>query len=170
MSTVVLSLGQWADLWKKRQAGMQAAMDAGLLAGGMRCIPILQRATRNAPPASDNGSPGAFDTGNAHARFTASLIPKGVRVQNDAAYFGVIDGGRRKNSRTPPLDVIKRWSMRKMGLSEEEAKAAAWPIARAIGKRGLEARNIFGDSIREMGKVVAEEVSKAFVRLFGVGA
>lgn len=169
MAVVTLNMGQWAALWKKRQAEMRPAVNAGLTEGGMRCIPILQKATRNAPPASEHGSPGAFDTGFANANFTSELIPNGVRLSNLATYFSVLDGGRRKGARTPPLEPIKRWAMRKMGLSEEEAASAAWPIARAIGKRGLEARSIMGDSLKEMGKVVADSVSKALVRLFGGG-
>ena len=42
----------------------------------------------------------------------------------------------RSAGRMPPVDAIKLWAVRKMGLSGKEADRAAWAIAYHIGKHG----------------------------------
>ena len=52
-------------------------------------------------------------------------------------YGWPVEQGRRPG-KMPPVDAIKIWARRKLGLSGEELDQAAFLIARAIGKRGTE--------------------------------
>lgn len=58
-------------------------------------------------------------------------------VLNRAPHALVAHEGRRPRKAMPPRSVIAEWAQRKLGLSSEEAKRAAFPIARAIGRRGV---------------------------------
>lgn len=71
----------------------------------------------------------------------------GVRVNKRAgtatAYSNVqyavnVEGGRKRGSRPPPVAALLPW-VRRAGLPPE----AAFPIARAIGRRGIKGRWMF---------------------------
>ncbi len=172
MAVLVMDMSGWAKRWKGRQSQFKAAQKSGLVAAGMRSIPLLQRSARDAPPANpsgEGGEGGAVNTGNYVGRFVTRNIPNGISLTNDASYSGVIEGGRRAGARRPPLGVIQRWAMRKMGLSEEDAKQAAFPIASAIARRGLAARKVMGSVLDQIGTFAREELGKAMTRLFEGG-
>jgi len=38
----------------------------------------------------------------------------------------------------PPVEPLKKWARRKLGLSEKEANGVAWAIAKTIQKRGIQ--------------------------------
>jgi hypothetical protein len=44
----------------------------------------------------------------------------------------------RSAGKMPPVDAIKLWVVRKLGISGKEADKAAWAIAYSIGKKGTE--------------------------------
>jgi len=60
-------------------------------------------------------------------------------VSSSATQAVIIDDGARPHF--PPVDAIALWAQRKIGLSREEAKKAAFPIARRINRRGLPRRS-----------------------------
>ena len=107
---------------------------------------IVEQQTDKAPRASANGSAGAVDTGNYKRSWKVSRATidniRGVLITNSAAYMAVIERGRGLGKRAPPRDVIARWAQRRLGLPYKEAQRAAWPIARAIARRGLYARRV----------------------------
>lgn len=138
--------------------GHEGAATKGIHSGVMRAVTIVQQATLTAPPASDNGSPGAFNTGAYRAAWSYQLLPRGGRIFNRQRYADVIERGRRKNRKGPPPKEIELWAMRKLGLSKEEAKSASFAISHAIGKRGLKPRHVLKSSNAEITRVVMEEM------------
>lgn len=156
----------WAA-WQRRlgKAFMPAAL-RGIQAGGLRCIPLLHQSTETAPPASPNGGTGAVDTRDYLRRWRTSPLPNGVEVFNDSPQAGVIESGRRPGARLPPSEILRPWARRKLGLSAEQAKGAAFAIARAIGARGLRARRVMARALPAMRKAVLAEVKLALQKAF----
>lgn len=122
-------------------------MMRGARSAASQMLPILERATAMAPPASPRGRPGAVNTGNYRQSWKAvaersSLYGGiGVLVSNTAPYAGVIEYGRRPG-KMPPKEPIARWAQRKLGLPYKEAKGLAFVIARRIGREGLLPRRV----------------------------
>lgn len=160
MAVVKISMAQWPAYLRKLGERSRAAAMRGVVSGAQRCIPILQQRTEKAPPASPKGSVGAFNTGNYRGRWRVRTLENGAAVFNDASYAGIIDEGRRPFKDMPPLRVIQRWAQRRLGLSEKEAKKAAFPIAAAIQARGLDARRVLSGATDELKKVVIEEIER----------
>ena len=143
MTVITLRLSELAPWYQKMGPAMNAAVKRGLIRGGMRAVQQLQMATGRAPPANPNGigTGGAVNTGFYKRAWKMEKLSNGVRVYNAAPYAGIIENGRRPG-RFPPLKVIEKWAQRRLGLSAKEAKRAAFPIAKAIAKRGLLARKV----------------------------
>jgi len=83
---------------------------------------------------------GTFDADTKRSLFTD--VEEGERVVvgtvgATAPHALVVHNGRRPGRRMPPTSVIEDWLRRKHRLSQQEAKARAFPVARAIGKRGV---------------------------------
>jgi hypothetical protein len=152
-----------APQFRKLAKQMPDAARRGALVGALRARALLIKATGLAPPANQDsvGVGGAVNTGFYRNSWKAEATPDGAHVFNDAKYAGVIEYGRRKNSRFPPVAVIQNWAMRRMGLSAKEAKRAAFPIARAIAKRGLLARRVLTDSVDTITEFFIEAVEKS---------
>lgn len=71
-------------------------------------------------------------------------------------YFIIIEEGRRPGARQPPSVALQGWVRRKLRLIDpRQVRAAAYLIARAIGRRGIPAK-------RPLGK--AAEENQSFVR------
>lgn len=138
-------LGQW---YRKLGPRMNKAALRGAKRGGLRAVAILQRATSAAGPANPGGigTGGAVNTAFYKRAWKSEPTPTGVRVYNGARYSSIIESGRRPG-KFPPLAVIRDWAQRRLGLSAEEAKRAAFPIARAIAKRGLVGRKVMATSL-----------------------
>jgi hypothetical protein len=157
MATRTLSLARWNRELRRLGEEFRPTVLRGMRAGGARALPALQTATRNARPASAGGATGAVDTGNYLRRWKSAPLSNGVVIFNDAPYAGVIEGGRRAGS-MPPLKAIARWAQLRLGLSKKEAVQAAFPIAKAIAKRGLRARNVLSGQDTRIGTLIADEV------------
>ena len=61
-------------------------------------------------------------------------------------YAIVIEKGRKPGT-MPPVDAIALWAVRKLGLSPEEAKGAAFAIAKSIAKKGIKGRHMFKEGL-----------------------
>jgi hypothetical protein len=44
---------------------------------------------------------------------------------------------------------IKKWAMRKLGLSEKEAESASWGIIKTIQREGSEAKPFLRNAVQE---------------------
>lgn len=158
MTARLYTLDDFRHYLKKLPKQMEAAAIRGIHVGAQRAIGILIHAGDTAPPASDNGKPGAFNTGGYRGGWKAELLADGAVLRNIKAYADVIEGGRRAGAKAPPRKAIELWAMRKLGLSAEEAKLAAYPIQRAIAKRGLKPRLVMGNAQAQIVEVVIEEM------------
>lgn len=144
------SIADWVASRKRLGDDFMPAMRRGLLSGALRCIPILHESTREAD---------AFNTGRYLRAWRSGPTEHGARVYNGVPYAGVIESGRRRG-KFPPIETIKRWAQRKLGLSRREAERAAFPIARAIARRGLRARHVMSSRKDAMIAAVREEVMR----------
>lgn len=151
-----IQLKDWPRYMAQLGGRFKPAVQRGLMSGAMRCVPLMQKRTENAVPASDHGSVGAFNTGEYRGNWRVSAIENGARIYNPTKQAGIIDGGRRPGA-LPPLDAIEKWARRRLGLGEKEAKVAAYPIAKAIAARGLRPRNVMSGATDEMKRIVEEE-------------
>ena len=136
----------------------------GIRVGAQRAVAIAQAAGDTAPAASDRGSQGAIDTGRYRRSWRVRNVPDGAIVMNVAPYADIIERGRRAGRKMPPNKVMIKFAQRKLGLSLKEAKRAAFPIARAIKRRGLRPRRVLKDSTQKMIAVVLEEVHAAIAK------
>jgi hypothetical protein len=91
-----------------------------------------------------------------------------VRVFNTAPYSGVIELGRRAGRKMPwvrdvPLEAqpIYMWCISKLGMTADEAKKAARPIAWSIKRKGIKGRYVVRDVLGQLAKDGAEEVAKS---------
>ena len=132
--------------FKRWPGSNRAAVYESLLVVANKAKPIVEQATKDAPPASPHGGDGAVASKKylrawKSIRLTA-LNSMGVLIGNKAPYAMNIDYGRRSGSRPPPVAAITRWVQIKMGLPYPEAKKRAYPIAKLIGQRGLFPRGV----------------------------
>lgn len=131
---------------------MRKAIIQGHRQAAVRSIPLLHRATRDK---------GAMNTGEYLRAWKSENTDLGARVGNDRVYAPIIEEGRRRGSRRPPQDRIARWAQRKLKLSADEARAAAFAIASAIVRRGIAGRHIMGDLQPEFNRLAEAEVTKS---------
>lgn len=146
MAIIQVELRDAADLFRAMGSRAPAAIHRGLLSAAMQAKPIMVRQTDTAPPASRRGSRGAVNTGNYRQAWKAAPDSKGgsqgLLVANTSPYAGVIEYGRRRGAKAPPLEPIARWAQRKLGLPYKRARGIAFVIARRISQRGLLARRV----------------------------
>ena len=155
-----MDMHQWSDWMARLGTSFEPAMLRGVRAGALRCIPLLQKRTSYAPPASEGGSQGAVDTGLYKAAWKTTPLPNGARVFNDRPASPVIDYGRRPSPvSSEGRRNLTAWAKRKLKLSADEARAVAWAIAQTLKKRPLRARRVMSGAIKEMTKLVQEEIT-----------
>lgn len=158
MATIHMDMKQFAASRRRLAERFMPAVERGLAVGGERCVSILQRVTDDKRIVNLGG----------YKRGWASLpIRHGVRVFNHAPYAAVIEEGRRRGARMPPLDPIARWFQRKRSVSETEARGAAYPIARAIGERGLPAHHVLRGALPALIRAVMVEIGEALRLVVG---
>ena len=77
----------------------------------------------------------------------STQITRGSRVirgevVNPKVYAIVMEKGRRAGARMPPVDAIRYWVTRKMGVTGKEADQLAYVIARSISRKGIKGQNM----------------------------
>lgn len=165
MSVMSFDLREW-DNWLS-SADLLPVLKRGIQSGAMRARVLMVEKAQTAPPASQNGSPGAFNTG-AYARgWKATQMSWGSLLFNDVPYSPIIEGGARYTAKMPPKRPIAKWAQRKLGVSKDVAEGMAWPIAKAIADRGLRARNVLKDARPEIKILVLKEIKHEVDRFFG---
>lgn len=68
---------------------------------------------------------------------------------------------------TPPIDPLKEYARKKLNLSGEEAKSAAYGIQTMISKFGTQAQPFIADVLEAHIDSMAKRISKAVMRGFG---
>lgn len=170
MPVLQFDLKEYATYFDKLGAGgAMAATRRGAYSAALRALALMQRRTDAAGPSDPKGlgTGGAVNTGHFRMAWKATPLEDGAYLFNDAPYAGVIESGRRPGGRMPPSAAIARWAQRRLGLSEADAKAAAFLIARAIARRGLRGRQILSGSIGELRQMVNEEILRELATEMG---
>ena len=160
MPTTTIKPSQYAAYMRKLAKEFMPAAKRGVLSGALRCLPELQRRTSEAKPANPAGigSGGAVNTRAFLQAWRATPLSNGASVSNTRTYAGVIEEGRRKGGKMPPNAEIMHWAQRRLGISAQEAKNLAYPIALAIAKRGLKPRRVLSGSIAVLTRIVNTEL------------
>lgn len=147
-----IKLNELAPLLRKLGAAGPAALKRGLLSGALRGVVEMQRRGDQA---------GVFDRGGFRRSWQALPTERGATLRNNAPYAGVVEEGRRPGSRMPPLRVVQRWAARKLALTPKEAKAAAFPIALAIARRGIKGKHLLDAALPALVQLVRAECVSA---------
>lgn len=157
------TLKQWVGWTKRLGRDLLPAARHGCLVAAQRGIQVVQDATRAAIPANPSGigTGGAVNNGGYLRGWKSAATPNGARLFNDVSYSGVIEDGRRAGSAWPPRAAIVAWAKRRLGLSTKDAQQAAFPISRAIARRGLRARKVLGGVEDKIRGIAVEEIGKA---------
>ena len=158
------TLSELSKRLRKMPKLIRDAAERGIRRGAQLSLAAYQRSGDSAPPASVGGSPGAFNTGAYRRSWKVRNVPGGARIYNAQRYADVIDKGRRRGRAQPPTSAIERWAQLKLRLSREEAHAAAYPIARAIGRRGLKGRRVMSRANPKARAIVVREMRAEVAR------
>jgi len=170
ISVVNFRLKNYVSFLQQLGGNFAPAMRRGVLSGTLRSIPILLRATSEAPPANPGmvGSGGAVNTGRYRQSWSAEPTSKGAVVYNSAPYSPIVEYGRRPFSRRPPVRPLELWAMRRLGAKAADAKSIAWAIATAIARRGLVARKVMTNAlpaiVDAVDKGITAELQKELAR------
>lgn len=134
-----------------RQAGSKAraAVKRGLHVGGLHAVAVMQKRTVDL---------GVFNLGEYKRGWKFSVQDGHLFVFNNTPQAPIIEEGRRKGARMPPRGAIEKWARRKLQLSPKKAKAAAFPIARAIAMKGIKGKHVLRDAIPMLTKLVRQDV------------
>ncbi len=153
-STVRIPIENFAEFERELGAEIRRAVFA-------KAMPKIGRAVQQLLQ-DETVERGIFNTGKFAKswRVQTSDVPSSIRVINKRPYASVIEYGRRPGATMPPVRVIKRWVISKLGVPREEANAVAWAIARKIHLYGIPARPIVRNpEVREkIQKIVVDEV------------
>ena len=132
----------------------------GTQSAALRIIPLMVQRTTDAIPTGPRGSTGAVNTGLYKRSWKSSPQAWGVTVYNAQPYSSIIDYGRRASPVSKEGQVaLAKWAMRKLQLSESEAKSAAFAIARALRKRAIPARKVMSGALEQMNTLAMEEIT-----------
>jgi hypothetical protein len=166
---VKIDMKQFVEQTKRMAEELIPTAVEGAYLAALRGVGIMQRRTREAPPANPagKGSGGAVNLGDLLRGWKAEQLSDGARVYNIMGHAPVVEHGRRANKKPPPSDVIARWLQRRLGMSEDEARSIAFPVARAIGKRGLKGRKIAEGGQEEIAEIALEEIERTIRDKFG---
>ena len=175
---VKVDLPGLSALIRKVGKAAPAAVLRGLLSGALRAQAIMQARGDEA---------GVFDRGEYRRGWKARATARGAVVENVAPHAPIVEEGRRPGARMPPVDVIERWTRRKLSVAHvpktgkhkgmprrrklraEEARGIAFVVARAIARRGLPAKHVLRDATSALAWMVAGEVRRELTRAIGGG-
>jgi hypothetical protein len=76
-------------------------------------------------------------------------------VASSVFYAPVVEAGRRPGARRPPLEPIRLWVIRKLGISSLQARQVAFLVARAIGRRGTKGQHMFERAAQQLLPIAA---------------
>jgi hypothetical protein len=107
-------------------------------------------------------SSGVYYKGDYSKGWYALVYRSTMVVGNKAKHWIFVEKGRGANKRMPPVSIIREWVIAK-GMEA----SAAFPIARAIGKRGITARPLFllPTTQRALDAIVDKHISRWFDRV-----
>jgi hypothetical protein len=129
----------------------------------------MDEKSKLAPPASRDGTVGAFNTGAYARAWKAEKMPWGSLLFNDKTYSPIIEHGARYGAKAPPRKPLAQWARRKLGMSKDGAYAFSYVMAQNIKKRGLRPRRVLKDARKELRLLILKEVKHEVDLFFGGG-
>lgn len=90
-----------------------------------------------------------------------------IAVSNSKPYAQVIETGRQRGARMPPIRAIEGWVVRKLGVKKSEARGIAFSVAREISRRGLKGRYVLFAAMPTINRIYVREAQSRFERLIG---
>ena len=111
-------------------------------------------------------SQGTNNTGQLSQSIKSERIKGGIKVGTNTGYGLYVEFGRPAG-KMPPRNVLLRWVQRKLGLSGNEAKSAAFFISKKIGKRGTKAQPFLRPAYERARKRIVMQYQKEFRRQRG---
>lgn len=104
MTATVMDLSEYVRHLDRAPAKVRAAALRGVRDAAQRAVPELVRRTRIVPAGNPGkiGS-GAVNTGDLARRWQWQATQNGADVFNDKPYASVIEGGRRRGAKMPPV-------------------------------------------------------------------
>lgn len=144
-----------------RKAGVFERKFAQNLRSGQR--PYLQRAGRKIVRYLRVASRGVHYKGRYRKGWYAKVMATKLKIGNKARHAIFVEKGRGAGKPMPPLGVIAQWAQDK-GIPKE----AVYPIARAIGRRGIPPRPTFytRETQREIRSIVSGELGDFYTSAF----
>lgn len=159
MAIIKMDMNQWTRYIGKLEHEFVPAVVRGMQSGAQRLIPELHKRTRAAPPASPRGTVGAFDTGAYLAGWRTVPLLNGAKVFNVRPYSPVIERGRRPSPvGRDGIRNLEAWVHRKLKLSGNETRSAAFAIAQTLKQRRLKPRKVLTGDEEALIKIVEAEV------------
>ena len=86
---------------------------------------------------------------------------EGVIIYNNSPHAAVLEGGRRKGAKPPPVKVIAEWVFHKGIADRKDARGIAFAIARSIAKKGTPGKWIFKKAWKLLDPLVLEAVAQS---------
>ncbi len=77
----------------------------------------------------------------------------------DKGYASYVEYGR-KPGKMPPPGILEAWAYKKFRLSHNEARSAAWALARSIAKKGTKARPFFEPAVESGWRKMIDKIAK----------
>lgn len=146
-----LNTKQWAHAYLALADDYWPAVLRGARVGGERARAHL---------VDETSRKGAVDTGAGRLGWKSEVVDDLVRLWNARPHMAVVDGGRRPGAKRPPTAALIPWVRRKLGVGADEARGVAFVLARAIGRRGQQARRILGDATAKIATLIEEEIRR----------
>jgi hypothetical protein len=130
-----------------------------LTAAMNKALPALERQVKSRAP---------VNTGALRASINHQILspfPNLVGSVGTPVEYGIVmEEGRKPGSRMPPVDAIKLWVVRKLGIPPAEADSVAFVIARSIGRKGIKGREYFKESLEVSEPLINELFAAAIAR------
>jgi hypothetical protein len=90
-----------------------------------------------------------------------------IAIQNVTPYAQVIETGRRRGARMPPIRAIEGWVIRKLGVKKIHARGVAIAVAKSISRRGIRGRHVLLAAMPTISNIYLAETQSRFERLLG---
>ncbi|HJR01841.1 MAG TPA: hypothetical protein VKA83_09430 [Methylomirabilota bacterium] len=111
---------------------------------------------------------GAGGLGLRGATFTELRGVPGSRSQlisNPLPHVVPVELGRRPGAAMPPPGALVSWLVQKRSLSRDQAIRASFPLARAIGRRGIPGRFMFRQAFQRLRPYVTRQFEACAARI-----
>ena len=86
------------------------------------------------------------------------------QVGTPLVYGIVMEEGRKPGAKMPPVDAIKLWVVRKLGIPPEDADSVAFLVARSIARKGIEGKHMFREGLEVSEQPINQLFNNAIAR------